>query len=133
MDYLGLANELRRALVTYTEKRGHGADRHRQGRGGGSDAGEARGLLRPVPRLRLVEVDDSSGPGALAVAPLGTGACPSPRERQSTAASQAVRELSQAFALAVPHEETFRIRDDVGFFQQVRAALSKRSEAGSAS
>ncbi len=28
----------------------------------------------------------------------------------------AVRELSQAFALAVPHPETFRIRDDVGFF-----------------
>ena len=38
----------------------------------------------------------------------------------------AVRELSQAFALAVPHPETFRIRDDVGFFQAVRAALSKR-------
>ena len=28
----------------------------------------------------------------------------------------AVRELSQAFALAVPHRETTRIRDDVGFF-----------------
>ena len=37
----------------------------------------------------------------------------------------AVRELSQAFALAVPHPETTRIRDDVGFFQAVRAALSK--------
>ena len=30
----------------------------------------------------------------------------------------AVRALSQAFALAVPHEEAVRIRDDVGFFQQ---------------
>ena len=39
----------------------------------------------------------------------------------------AVRELSQAFALAVPHPETFRIRDDVGFFQAVRAALSERA------
>ena len=39
----------------------------------------------------------------------------------------AVRELSQAFALAVPHPETFRIRDDVGFFQAVQAALSKRT------
>ena len=39
----------------------------------------------------------------------------------------AVRELSQAFALAVPHEVTLRIRDDVGFFQAVRAALSKRT------
>ena len=39
----------------------------------------------------------------------------------------AVRELSQAFALAVPHPETMRIRDDVGFFQAVRVALSKRA------
>ena len=38
----------------------------------------------------------------------------------------AVRELSQAFALAVPHEETRRIRDDVAFFQAVRSVLGKR-------
>jgi type I restriction enzyme R subunit len=38
---------------------------------------------------------------------------------------RAVTELSQAFALAVPHEEALRIRDDVGFFQAVRAVLVK--------
>ena len=38
-----------------------------------------------------------------------------------------VRELSQAFALSVPHAETTRIRDDVAFFQTVRAALSKQA------
>ena len=38
---------------------------------------------------------------------------------------RAVTDLSQAFALAVPHEETLRIRDDVGFFQAVRAVLAK--------
>jgi type I restriction enzyme R subunit len=36
-----------------------------------------------------------------------------------------VRELSIAFALAVPHDEAIRIRDDVGFFQAVRNVLSK--------
>ena len=40
---------------------------------------------------------------------------------------KAVRELSLAFALAVPHPETVRIRDDVSLFQHVRAALSKRT------
>ncbi|MCY4188604.1 MAG: DUF3387 domain-containing protein, partial [Bryobacterales bacterium] len=40
---------------------------------------------------------------------------------------KAVRELSQAFALAVPHPETVRIRDDAALFQHVRAALSKRA------
>lgn len=30
---------------------------------------------------------------------------------------QALTELPKAFALAVPHDETIRIRDEVGFFQ----------------
>ncbi len=38
---------------------------------------------------------------------------------------RAVTALSQAFALAVPHEESLRIRDDVGFFQAVRSVLAK--------
>ena len=38
-----------------------------------------------------------------------------------------MRELSQAFALAVPHEEAIRIRDDVAFFQAVRSVLAKRA------
>ena len=41
---------------------------------------------------------------------------------------RAVRELSQAFALAVPHDEAIRIRDDVAFFQAVRSVLAKRAE-----
>jgi type I restriction enzyme R subunit len=42
----------------------------------------------------------------------------------------AVRALSKAFALAVPHEEALRIRDDVAFFQAVAAALAKRAPSG---
>ncbi|MGH8699917.1 MAG: type I restriction enzyme endonuclease domain-containing protein [Burkholderiales bacterium] len=40
---------------------------------------------------------------------------------------RAVRGLSQAFALAVPHTEALRIRDDVAFFQAVQAVLAKRA------
>lgn len=36
-----------------------------------------------------------------------------------------VTELSKAFALAVPHEETLKIRDEVGFFQAVKSGLVK--------
>ena len=39
-----------------------------------------------------------------------------------------MRELSQAFALAVPHEEAIGIRDDVAFFQTVRSGLAKRAD-----
>jgi type I restriction enzyme R subunit len=42
---------------------------------------------------------------------------------------KAVTELSQAFALAVPNEKALAIRDDVGFFQAVRAVLVKGSAA----
>ena len=44
---------------------------------------------------------------------------------------RAVTDLSQAFALAVPHEESLRIRDDVGFFQAVRAVLAKNTPGDS--
>ena len=36
-----------------------------------------------------------------------------------------VTELSKTFALAVPHEKTTEIRDDVAFFQAVRSILAK--------
>jgi type I restriction enzyme R subunit len=38
---------------------------------------------------------------------------------------QGVLELSRAFALAVPADEALAIRDDVGFFQALRAAFTK--------
>ena len=40
---------------------------------------------------------------------------------------EAVTALSKAFALAVPHEKTTEIRDDVAFFQAVRSVLAKPS------
>jgi type I restriction enzyme, R subunit len=43
---------------------------------------------------------------------------------------QHVLELSTAFALAVPHKDALAIREDVAFFQVVRARLSKVGEKG---
>jgi type I restriction enzyme R subunit len=37
----------------------------------------------------------------------------------------AVTELSKVFALAVPHDEALKIRDDVGFFQALRVVFTK--------
>ena len=82
VDYLGLAQDLKQALATYTESGGTGRDRPRSGRGGGGDAGEARGVLCPLPRLRLVQVDDGHPTGASRTAAPRSGAHPGPRERQ---------------------------------------------------
>jgi type I restriction enzyme R subunit len=43
---------------------------------------------------------------------------------------QAVSELSKAFALAVPHDSALEIRDEVGFFQEIRAVLAKSISEG---
>jgi type I restriction enzyme R subunit len=39
--------------------------------------------------------------------------------------------LLKAFALAIPHEDAIKIRDDVGFFQAVRSAAVKTTESRS--
>ena len=126
VDYLGLAQDLKQALATYTESGGTGST--------ALDQKEAVAVM-----LEKYEVCC----GLLHGFDWAAWADGSPIERlnllpaaQERVLSQedgkerwlnAVRALSQAFALAVPHEETRRIRDDVAFFQAVAAALSKRA------
>ena len=126
VDYLGMAQDLKQAVATYTESGGTGRTT--------LDQEEAVAVMLEKHEVcsALFHSFDCSK--------WTTGA---PQERLSLlpAAQEhvlaqedgkdrclnAVRELSQAFALAVPHPETTRIRDDVGFFQAVRAALFKRA------
>ena len=56
----------------------------------------------------------------------GGAARPAARRNGKDRCLRSVQELSQAFALAVPHEDAVGIRDDVAFFQAVRSALVKR-------
>ena len=125
VDYLGLAQDLKQALAIYSESGGKGRT--------ALDQAEAVAVM-----LEKYEVCCALFHG-LDRAKWTTG---TPQERlnllpaaQEHVLAQedgkerclnAVRALSQAFALAVPHQETTRIRDDVGFFQAVRAALSKQ-------
>ncbi len=126
VDYLGLAHELKEALATYTESGGTGKT--------AIDQNEAVAIMlekyevccglfhgfdwsqwitgKPEERLSLLP---SAQEHILA------------QENGRDRLLQAVRELSQAFALAVPHEEALRIRDDVAFFHAVRAVLAKRA------
>jgi type I restriction enzyme R subunit len=124
VDYLGLADHLRKALANYTESGGkgetavdqeeavavmlekyevccglfHGFDRSVWAKG---SPAQRLGLLPPAQEHILAQED---GKARLL---------------------KAVTELSQAFALSVPHEKALEIRDDVAFFQAVRAALAK--------
>ena len=127
VDYLGLAQDLKQALATYTESGGKGRT--------ALDQEEAVavmlekhevccGLFHGFDWSKWTEGTPQERLSLLPAAQEHVLAQEDGKER----CLNAVRELSQAFALAVPHPETTRIRDDVGFFQAVRAALSKRTD-----
>ena len=127
VDYLGLAHELRQALTAYTESGGKGQTAIQQ------DEAVAVMLEKYDVCCGLFHGFDRS-PWAIGAPQERLGLLPAAQEHVLAQENgkerclQAVLELSQSFALAVPHEEALRIRDDVGFFQAVRSALSKRAE-----
>ena len=124
VDYLGLAHELKQALATYTESGGTGETV--------LDQDQAVSVMQEKYEIccGLFHGFDWS--------PWITGTSQQRLELMPAALEhilaqdngkdrclQAVRELSQAFALAVPHEAALAIRDDLAFFQEVRAVLAK--------
>ena len=128
VDYLGLAHELKQALATYTESGGAGKT--------ALDQAEAVavmlekyevccGLFHGFDRSKWINGKPAERLGLLPAAQEHILAQENGKDR----CVQAVRELSQAFALAVPHEDALRIRDDVAFFQAVQSVLAKGATA----
>jgi type I restriction enzyme R subunit len=126
VDYLGLAPELKAALATYTESGGTGRT--------ALDQDEAVAVMIEKHEIGcdLFHGFDWSQ-WASGTPQERLGLLPAAQEhilQQENGKDRClhtVRELSQAFALAVPHTEALRIRDDVAFFQAVQAVLAKRA------
>ena len=126
VDYLGLAQDLKQALAAYTESGGKGRTALEQEEAVAVMLEKyevCRALFHGFDWTKWTSGTPQERLNLLASAQEHVLAQKDGKERYLNA----VRELSQAFALAVPHPETTRIRDDVGFFQAVRAALSKRA------
>jgi type I restriction enzyme R subunit len=126
VDYLGLADELKKALAIYTESGGTGKT--------AIDQAEAvaalfkhyeicRGLFHGFDWSLWIA---GTPQDRLSVLPAAQEHILAQDDGKSRLL-RAVTDLSKAFALAVPHEEALRIRDDVGFFQAVRACLIKHA------
>jgi type I restriction enzyme R subunit len=126
VDYLGIADELRRALATYTDAGGRGET--------AIDQAEAIALMQSKHEVCVAMFHGFDW----SLWTMGTAAQKLtllPRAQEHILAledgksrlMQAVTELSQSFALAVPSDEAMAIRDDVGFFQAVRAVLAKNA------
>ena len=124
VDYLGIADSLKRALAVYAESGGQGS--------AAIDQDEAvavmkekyevvQGILHGFDYRSLLTADTAARMQGVADAMefiLG-------QEDGKKRYLQAVAALSKAFALAVPHEEALAIRDEVGLFQEIRASLVK--------
>ena len=129
VDYLGIADDLRRAMANYTESGGKGKT--------ALDQEEAVAIM-----LEWYDVCCSLFHGFdwsiwVEGKPAEKLALLPPAQEHILAQEdgkerllEAVTKISKAFALSVPHEETVRIRDDVGFFQAVRTAIFKTSSTG---
>ena len=126
VDYLGLADQLKKAMANYTQAGGKGEPTFDQELA-------VRKMLeqfdvvsamfhgfdyskyltgKPAERVQVV-------PNALEHILA--------QENGKARYMPAVAALSRAFALSVPHEKALDVRDKVGFFQTVRAALAKHT------
>lgn len=121
VDYLGLAHELKKALAVYTESGGTG--------GTALDQDEAvAGLLEKYEvccgllyGFNWSDWKSSKAQERLAILPAAQEHILAQKDGKERFV-QVVRDLSRFFALAVPHDDALRIRDDVAFFQAVSGA-----------
>lgn len=126
VDYLGIADQLRDAIQTYTRAGGEGKPveriqeeavplmlRHAETLAEFFSGFDYYSLLRGSPEDQLRAVIE----GANYV--LG-------QENGKKRFMDLVALLSKAFALAVPRPETIAVRDPLSFYQSVRAAIRKR-------
>ncbi|MBT9281105.1 MAG: type I restriction endonuclease subunit R [Hydrogenibacillus schlegelii] len=125
VDYIGIAHELKEAIAAYTAGGGRGKVI--------VDQGEivkimmekyevCRDILHDLDWSGWKEGEPATRTGIVAAALEHILAQPDGKERFTKAAG----ELLKAFSLASTHEEARGIRDDVEFFQLLRAQLTKR-------
>lgn len=130
VDYLGLADALKRALANYTASGGKGKAT--------IDQNEAVAVLLEkyeivrdmfhgfdyAPIVKATAAQRMTGIAQAMEFILGL-------EDGKKRYLQAVTVLSKAFALAIPHENALAIRDEVGLFQEIRASLVKATVSDS--
>ena len=126
VDYLGLANDLKKAVDNYSRNGGRGKATFDK-----SDAIAVMLEKHEVCCAMFHGFDWSkwtSGNAAdrLTLIPAAQEHILAQEEGKERF-TQAVMELTKAFTLSVPADEAINIRDDVNFFQTVRAAILKKA------
>jgi type I restriction enzyme, R subunit len=126
VDYLGLADQLKKALITYTESGGQGNPTF--------DTAQAIAVMLEKHGIACDMMHgfnwDKWTTGKpterLALIPAGQEHILEQEDGKKRWV-QVVTELSRAFALCAASDEATEIRDDVSFFQALQVALNKQS------
>lgn len=130
VDYLGLADQLKDALATYTESGGKGEAAHDPKQAVAvmlEKYGIASDMLHGLDWSKWA---DGKPTEKLALIPAGQERILGQEDGKQRFV-QVVTELSRAFALCAASDEAAEIRDDISYFQAIQAALNKRSGASS--
>ena len=127
VDYLGIAESLREALVEYTASGGKGTVVVDQDEAVAILLEKYEILLELFKGFNFASYFSGTASQRMSVIPQAMEHILR-LENGKTRLLQHVSELSQAFALSVPHPDALRIQDDVGLFQAVRAGFVKTTE-----
>ena len=124
VDYLGVAQELKHAMTTYTESGGKGRTAIPQEEAVAALLKHYEVCLGLFPGFDWTTWTTGSPAQKLSLLPNAQEHILK-QEDGKKRLTEAIKQLSVAFALAVPHPSAMRVRDDVGFFQAVRSVLNK--------
>ena len=125
VDYLGLADQLKRAMKTYTESGGQGAPSYDVEKAI-EVMQEKHGIVSDM--LHGFDWDKwTTGKPTerLALIPAGQEHILEQQDGKKRFVEE-VMKLSRAFSLCAASDEAIEVRDDVSFFQAVQAALNKQ-------
>lgn len=131
VDYLGIADALKRALHTYTASGGKGQATVNQDQAVAVMMEKYEvvcDMLHGFDYEAILTTEAAKRMSAIVQAMEFILGLDDGKKRYL----QAVLALSRAFALAVPHEQALAIRDEVGLFQEIRSSLVKATVSESA-
>ncbi len=138
VDYIGIANDLKKALSLYTESGGKGKPAFDQEEAASVMMGKYEVVVQMFaeqprdPSLKKgfgYRAFFSATPKEKLSFPIQAANYIFSLENGKERYLKAVTELTKAFAVSVPHPDTVEIRDEVGLFQAIRTRIVKVSES----
>ena len=138
VDYIGIANDLKKALSVYTESGGKGKPAFDQEEAASVMMGKYEIVTQmfkeqPTDKTQTKGFDYSAffglKPKEKLYFPIKAADYILGLENGKDRYTSAVTALSKSFAISVPHPYTIDIRDDLGLFQAIKARIVKVTES----